>query len=666
MTNWRSFSLIIFLVFAVSGAIYSANSVYNRPKPVMDYVPQEIGIYDSMYWELKESDCRSCHGNSLVDRHHATPTVLFDRKCIPCHEIIPERPGVLVINDCLTAGCHSWGDIYTNGWHHNTDLSDTDNCVACHDPNLIEEITPIRDFEMYPPSVVTPTPFSCENCHWDQEASVTGDPENPGHPSTYDHNNMWGQPIGFHEYGKPIYGNLDTHHMAFQGNVGNECIKCHSSDPNNPDWTPSNPQLIRYCEICHSIGTLHTIGPHVEDTVGWKEVGFHVEGNTDPTDLSPAVYKTFNPTGPFTPESTTGIYADEQCFGCHADLIENQPAPPPCNPAINNEILGMQPRHGTCGTIVTLRGECFGEEHYPGYMVQMRLAGEQGWITAPIHSWTDTLIEIQIPCLNVGNYDVRVTTPTNNSNQVVFTLKDWESANNISPTSGPCGTWITISGPGRFGDSQSSMLDEYNGVHHVVDFVATQGTYSAINYRNWSNGSIDVELKNLFVDKIDPNTELRNFVKDDGSGSCEIEDTIRLCDELNLGTYSVYVKSIYFGDEDGSGDLTCGDTIFQVAISDPVFFELNANMQIYRIRPTRINVGKRLKIYGINFGPTQENGRICVSATCGGIGIPLIVNQWSNTRLKANIPTDLTPGTYFLNIDKNGDVSNCQEIRILH
>ena len=46
------------------------------------------------------------------------------------------------------------------------------------------------------------------------------------------------------------------------------------------------------------------------------------------------------------------------------------------------------------------------------------------------------------------------------------------------------------------------------------------------------------------------------------------------CDQLAHGTYSVYFKAIYFGDEDASGGLSCGDTIYQVVASDPIHYEL--------------------------------------------------------------------------------------------
>ena len=129
-------TVTVFLTLGSPGTVWAQYATHNRPNPLMDYVPQEIGIHDTVYWELGESDCRRCHGNSLADRHHLTDTVVLYGLCTPCHDPIPEPPHVVAIRDCLTSGCHSWDDLDANGWHHNTDLSASNNCTCCHNPNL--------------------------------------------------------------------------------------------------------------------------------------------------------------------------------------------------------------------------------------------------------------------------------------------------------------------------------------------------------------------------------------------------------------------------------------------------------------------------------------------------------------------------------------------------
>jgi hypothetical protein len=576
-----SLILVVVLMFGAARTLWALYGNYNRPEPLMDYVPQEIGMYDTSYQELDEFDCRGCHGNSMSDRHHMLDPVVRLKTCDPCHEVIDEPPFVIVVRDCLTCGCHSPGDAYTGRWHHNTDLSASGQCVACHDPNLIAEISPLLDLETYPPSIVTPTPYSCENCHWGQAHSATGDPDNPGHPSTYDHYGASGGFVGFHEYSKPIYGNFDTHHMDFEGNVARQCYDCHALDPTQPEWDPANPKLIRYCERCHSAESLHGIGPHVqEDTSGWEAVGFHVDGDPDRMDLDPTVYRTSDPTGPYDPETTDppdGFTAGEKCIACHGEDLPAPPRPPGKKPVIDNTTEGIVPKHGACGCIVTLTGKHFGQQSVVGYEVQMKAKdSESRWIDMPIQSWTKMRIEFKVPCWDFapGNYKVRVVTPTGKSNRVNFTLTGWNTVRCISPHAGPCDEWITFSGVG-LGNKRSEMsADGYNGVHRFVDFVSSQGTYTALKYKDWADTSVKTQLHSVFEDTMDAHTGHRNFVQDDGNSGCAEEPTMMGCDELAYGTYSVYVKAVYFGDEDASGGLSCGDTIYQVVVSDPMHFDL--------------------------------------------------------------------------------------------
>lgn len=673
------FVTVVLLIFGTLGVLRAINMEYNRTLPLMDYVPQEIGIYDTAYGNLTESDCRGCHGSSLADRHHATSTVARDRRCTACHEVDASAPsGVSTVRDCMTSGCHSQYDLDANGWHHNTDLSGSSNCVACHDPSLIAQISPLRDLSLYPPSVITPTPFSCENCHWEQAASTTANPDSPGHPSTYNHYTNQGDFTGFYEYGKPIYGNLDTHHMNFQGNVSSGCYQCHSQNPSSPSWDPYNPLLIRYCEVCHSAATLHRIGPHVQNTNGWEAVGFHVPfDNNDAADFDPVRYRTCDATGPYLPEREPGFTADQQCFGCHGDKVPQPPAPPASPPVIDDSAAGILPSHGCGGTLVTLRGTYFGEQKEKGFSVMLN-TGEE-WLDMPVHSWSDTLIEFEIPCwslLEHKNYDVKIVTPAGESNKRVFTIEDCPPPfMQLNPEAGPSGTWIKVSlqelSEGSFGSARSQIFDDgYHGVCRLVDFVSSQGAYTAIDYRNWNSDGFEVRVYNFFKDGPGPDTGNRNFVQDSG------EPVISKGNGLFQGTWAVSVKFIYFGDEDHNAALSSGDTIFQVVTSDPLYFRLANTPAVYRITPGRLANGNLVSIIGLNFGSSQvlEKGEVRIGSQAeaenpgpGKGRLQDNVQTWSATmiKVKVNVP-DSWAGQYkYLWVEKNKVKSNYMMLKIL-
>lgn len=244
---------------------------YRRPDPLMDYVSQEMGVYDTLYWQLDETDCRGCHGSSLADTHHSTDTVIVEHLCTPCHDVTGSFPGVVVIRDCWTSGCHSLDDVETNGWHHSSEDAASGNCIACHDPMLIGAFEAGVSFEDDPPEVTPPTPYACENCHWTEIMPVEG--------------------------GKPIYDSFDTHHMEHRGNVKHACYMCHglSAEPVSHhvlNLDPDNPERIRHCQKCHPKDILHAI--HDRQCYGWEAVADTAEPDT---------YRLFT--------------EDEMCAGCH-------------------------------------------------------------------------------------------------------------------------------------------------------------------------------------------------------------------------------------------------------------------------------------------------------------------------------------------------------------
>jgi hypothetical protein len=485
-----------------------------------------------------------------------------------------------------------------------------------------------------------------------------------------------------------VASNFVTHHMGFRGYAFGGCWTCHSTHPNDPSWDPADPENIRYCEICHDIKTLHTIEAHTglpdEDgghaAYGWAAVGFHA---SDPSE-TPSEYRSFD--------------ATEQCRGCHGDN------PPARSPGVLTEQLphigSMSSTAGSCGDFILLTGNHFGSQHTLGRGVQLKSVDDQNalWVNVPVRRWSDTgdIIEWGLPCwtFSPGNYSVRVYTEFGGSNELVFTVLDQPTFINASPDSGTCGTYISLSGSGGFGAQQSEVYEDgYHGVVHVIDFVSPTGRYTAKRYENWSDTSLDVRIRNMFIDENDVCTGQRNFVQDDatpvpcivdgfpGSSPCDNncaayrcpdEPNITGCQSMDIGTYSVHVRAIYFGDEDRTGDLSCGDTIFHVATSDAISFELEP--YIYEAVPKEIERGNVLKISGKGFGTEQAGGGVRIGSKTMANAADLNegwvltrIETWSNTRIEVwlEVPPTWENRTKYVWIEKDGKKSNFQWITIL-
>jgi hypothetical protein len=705
------FAGVVVVVLATAGMLSAITAEYNRPNPAMDYVPQETGIYDTGYWKLGELDCRECHGDTLADRHHMSEMVLVYGLCTPCHELDPGEPGgVVVTRDCTTSGCHHWNDVLTqpNGWHHDTDLSGSDNCTTCHDPALIGEITNFRDMTMYPPTQVTPMPFSCENCHWKQAVVSLGwqpgdadpSPANAGHPSDYNHYDIWGNGPDYWEYGKKILHNYETHHMGAKGNVQAPCWKCHGIDPNEENYDETDPNLIRYCEICHDMYSLHTIPGHISDTMGWEAVGLHT---SSPSDSEPTVYREFTVwdegvDGPPSAPTET----DEICLACHGDnLTEPAPTPDPC---VHPSMTSVEPKYFTCNVTVTIRGTNFGEETYPNSKVELEPTLSPGtWYEMTIVSWTDTQVEFFVPChvLSSGVYKVRLTNGCDLKHKwCKVTYGGWISVASLDDYAGACGynRWITVNG-GNFGTAQTeTWTDSVSGldygVHRTIELVSSQYPYTgplvAQNYQNWSNTSIQFGMygttgTSFFVDDymdgvwFDDGEPRRNHIKD--ASECELMK----CNGLTLGPYNVYAVATYFADLDTSGTLNAGDIITQVVTSDPAgssppeIYELTNVPYINALNPKgSIQPGAtaRLRLYGWGFGPTQGDGEVRIGRLAHYNAFPTLkgksmaVKGWSNTRIKIKVGAGKFPDAWkdtwkYVWVIKDGEISNAKRIKLL-
>src|SRR3989304_620870 len=81
---------VLGIVAFVSAQCLDPAGTYIRPaNPTMDYVPQNVGIYDTYYDWFNEPDCRACHGASTAERHHGTQQAL-EGECLYCHSLNPD------------------------------------------------------------------------------------------------------------------------------------------------------------------------------------------------------------------------------------------------------------------------------------------------------------------------------------------------------------------------------------------------------------------------------------------------------------------------------------------------------------------------------------------------------------------------------------------------
>jgi hypothetical protein len=126
-------------------------------------------------------------------------------------------------------------------------------------------------------------------------------------------------------------------------------------------------------------------------------------------------------------------------------------------PSISN----LSPITGPIGTPVTITGANFGASQGSSTVAF------NGTNAGTATTWTDTSIVVPVPT-GAATGNVVVTVSGLASSGVPFTVTVPPSISNLSPTSGPVGTAVTITGT-NFGASQGTSIVAFNGTDLVTD-----------------------------------------------------------------------------------------------------------------------------------------------------------------------------------------------------
>jgi len=679
-------------LFGTVGALWALLcDQYDRPSPLMDYVPQALGIYDTQYSNPVTDDCRGCHGEraAVAVRHQYAATAFADcpdgcpldpSQCYTaCHED-PTPPGNY---GCSGEGCHLDAGATNYPPHHQTDLSGSGQCTTCHRPDLLVEPW-TEGLPSYYPTAYSPTPFTCENCHWEAE-----------NVSPF------------------IYSNFETHHQGFVGNVASACYACHSTDPQTPNWNPYDPVLIRFCENCHTHDTLHAI--HNTDTYGWEAVGFHVPTtNTDCTDVVPTVQRWFT--------------SEDKCIACHGAVPPDAPVLVPQPPAVT----GIDPSYGPGGTSCSIAGENFGSSGEVLLTPKMGDTDQTYTITSGnCVLWSSDAIEFNMPSgLDPGNYKMKVRTPDGASNIKVFTLTGTAGCvpcpgalpiiERFEPTVGTADVLFAIHGA-NFGDRHTAdrkiclwvpqplgevciPLPVYSWTDSKVQVRIPAWTFYPDTYMISVETELGESNRDDFLLRFHPSFtafeldesgpfslrlsgtggfgDEQEFVLPDGYGWLSRvrfgtpEETVYACSEhttswsdveiqlevqcIEPAAYGLAVETMYFYDTNSSGGYDSGDEVYQVVESDVQELEVSG------VPPCDDDdgdgVGNCWDNCPADFNPNQEDadsdglGDVCDACTDtdeDGYGDP---GYPPNTCDTDNCPADSNPDQQDADSDGLGDV----------
>jgi hypothetical protein len=160
----------------------------------------------------------------------------------------------------------------------------------------------------------------------------------------------------------------------------------------------------------------------------------------------------------------------------------------------------------------------------------------------------------------------------------------------------------------------------------------------------------------------------RNFIQDAG------EPVISACSGINIETYNLYVRSVFYEDTDSSGSFTGGDSIIQTEVTSPWLFQLTDGPGIRALKPNQGAKGSRLRILGVNFGDIQGTSEIRIGKrkqyNADPLAKGLVMNRvklWSDNKVVVRLRAkDAWQGTSkFVWVVRDGMVSNFKKVEIL-
>ena len=171
-----------------------------------------------------------------------------------------------------------------------------------------------------------------------------------------------------------------------------------------------------------------------------------------------------------------GITAGQSCtlpvqfnptaVGVQNDTLTITPSagPAPATVALNGTAVALQisaisPNYGAPASLISITGTNFGAIQGNGFVTV-------GGAFSRVVSWSNTLISIAVPS-NATTGNIVVTAGGASSNGVAFTFYPFPSLTGVSPSSGPSGTPVTITGSGLL-DAQGNATVAFNGVPALI------------------------------------------------------------------------------------------------------------------------------------------------------------------------------------------------------
>src|SRR5882762_1186692 len=314
-------------------------------------------------------------------------------------------------------------------------------------------------------------------------------------------------------------------------------------------------------------------------------------------------------------------------------------------------IASLSQISGAVGTAITITGSNFGASQGTSTVTF------NGTI-ATVSNWSGTSIIAPVPA-GATTGPVVVTVGGLASNGVTFTVVQAPSITSVSPSSGPFGTSVTITGT-NFGASQGSSSVTFNTITGTptswtstsivvpVPNGATTGNVVVTVAGTPSNGmpftvtTSGPSIATLSLTQGPVGAVLTingsNFGSPQGSSTVTFNGTLATTSSWSASSIDVAVPS----------GATTGNVVVTVAgvASNGLVFTVTPPPAITNINPSSGPIGTNVTITGTNFGPTVGTIQSFVTFN----GIQTRASNWTDTSITAPVPAGTTTGNVFVKV----------------
>jgi RHS repeat-associated protein len=423
---------------------------------------------------------------------------------------------------------------------------------------------------------------------------------------------------------------------------------------NNIYFTVPGPQVTGISPPSGVVGTQVTItGSGFQANQNGGSVTFNGGGSSIVTWSDTQIIATVAST------ATTGpVRVTVNSINSNKDVLFTMPSP---------QITGISPSSGPVGTQVQINGSGFGATQGTSALTFY------GSSSASIVSWSDTQITATVPT-TARSGSVKVTEGGVSSNaNIDFTVPPPHVAS-VSPSSGPGGTQITVTGSGfqatqgsssLYIDNQYSSLSTYSSwsdtqiVANIPSSASTGPILASVN-SVWSNPDVLFTLPNPQITGISPSsgpvgTQIQ--INGSGFGATQGSSTLTM-NSINVTPTSwsdtQIVATVPATVTTGPVKVTEGG----VSSNSNIYFTVPAP-HVASVSPGSGVVGAQVTILGSGFQTSQGAGSVYFAGPPLNNSINATISSWSDTQIVATVPANAITGpirVYVNSVGSNQDV----------